>query len=230
MNRLPTLLLTSTVAFAALVAASPVAAEVYKVVGPDGRITYSDKRPSDLQQQATVIGSAGQQRLLIDAASAPAGPPRMYLPPASNADIAARRAIASGARSAPSGDLALIEGLVAVGGYETLVHSYLEVCSAAMTSSVPRFQAMARNWTDSNAAVLKQASDLRSNLFSTQQQAAIQAAGQARAEFILAPVRASALAARFKWCNESSDAIKNGLLSLSTKASVNQGFERYVTR
>lgn len=221
--------LTSAVALALLAAANPVMAEVYKIVAPDGHVTYSDQKPVDAQGQATVIGSAGSHRPLIAPASAPTGPPKMYLPAAPASEAAANRAIVGMGRSRASTDPQLIEALVAIQGYEALVQGYLDTCGGMMPSSQPRFGAAARAWRQNNAQTLRNSSELGANLLTAAQLDAIRSAGQSRASTILAPVNAASNNPRVKWCDESTDALNGSLLNLDTKADINRGLDRYVT-
>ena len=222
--------LTSAVALALLAAASPVMADVYKVVAPDGHVTYSDQKPVNAQGQATVIGVAGAQRPLVAPASAPTGPPKMYLPAAPATEAPANRAIAGMGRSHGSTDAQLIEALVAIQAYEALVQGYLDTCGGMMPSSQPRFGAAARTWRQNNASMLKNSGELGVNLLSTAQLDAIRGAGQNRANAILAPVNAASNNPRIKWCDESTDALNGTLLNLDTKADIHRGLDRYVTR
>ena len=230
----------STLSLVTLVAVMPVASaetpppepsQVYKIVAPDGHITYSDLKPSgDAQNQASVIGSAGSHRPLVAPAPAATGLPKLYLPSQRPAEGAALRAIVSIGHGNASRDPQLVEGLVTATGYEVLVQGYLDICAGTMPTSFGRFDAAARAWHQVNDGVLGQASKLRANLFSSQQQAAIQAVAQDRAALILAPAKVASMEPRIRWCDESTDALKGSLLNLSTKAGITNGFAPYVVR
>ncbi len=238
MNRPPLPSFVSIVSVALLVAAIPVAAApppppppVYKIVAPDGHITYSDQKPSgDAQNQASVIGAAGTHRPLVAPAPVVAGLPKLYLPPQRPSEGPALRAIVSIGRGNASRDPQLVEGLVVASGYEALVQGYLDTCAGTMPSSLGRFNAAARAWHQMNDGVLGQANKLRANLFSSQQQAAIQAVAQDRAAVILTPAKEASVEPRIRWCDESTDALKGPLLNLATKAGIANGLEPYVVR
>ncbi len=230
MNRPSFPLTASAAGLAVLVAGAPATAQVYKVVAPDGHITYSDQKPSaEAQNQATVIGSAGSHRPLVPPPPAASGPPKLYLPPPQPADVAAKQGVVSVGRSSASRDLQLVEGLVVARGYEILVQGYLDTCGGTMPSSLNRFDAAARAWRQDNAQLLTQTNNLRANLFSTPQQAAIQSIAQSRADLILGPAKAASTEPRIKWCDASTDLLKSPLLSLGTKAAIVQGLSPYAS-
>ena len=74
-------LIVQALGLAALLAAVPATAQVYRVVAPDGHVTYSDQKPSaEAQNSATVIGNAGTHRPLVPPPPPVTGPPKLYLP------------------------------------------------------------------------------------------------------------------------------------------------------
>ena len=58
--RIPPPFATGLVLFAALLAAGVHAQQMYRIVGPDGKVTYSDRAPAN--QQADALGPLGAAR------------------------------------------------------------------------------------------------------------------------------------------------------------------------
>ena len=52
----PTTPIAGALVAALLLAAPPVAAQTYRIVGPDGRVTFSDRKPTDAAVKASVLG------------------------------------------------------------------------------------------------------------------------------------------------------------------------------
>lgn len=140
------LLITCTAALAP-------AQTIYRVVGPDGKVTFTDRPPGNAE-------AAQQQQT---AKPAPASETRPMPQPAASATETATAKKANAAKATPADrpaaapaepkpvDEALLRALVAVLFQETLVRKSEELCISTLPTSMKRYGDAADGWRQRNA-------------------------------------------------------------------------------
>ena len=182
-------------------AAVPVAAQTYRIVGPDGKITYSDRKPTDPQLKTRELGKTvtaplvrqtGEPFDLHPATTLP--PPRPagaegYAPPV---DVAGR--------PFPPG---LPDAILDVVVHQFFVQTLAETCSRAHPAFADRFQTSVLNWRTRNASILARSNDVAFSRFSAEQRDALRATARMRLSQLEPPPDA-ADADKDAWCNRMS--------------------------
>jgi hypothetical protein len=182
-------------------AAEPGApAPTYRIVGPDGKITYSDRKPTDPQAQTRALGQKVIAPLL-----APSSAP-FDLHPATTSQIAPR---------APSGDAppvdtsgkpfppGLPEAILDVLVHQFFVQTLAETCSRVRPSFAEQYRTGVLNWRDRNADILAKSNRIAFSRFSGEQRDTLRAAGRARLEPLL-PRPDAPNEDKMAWCDRMS--------------------------
>ena len=203
MKRLHRLLpVTLCAAFLAAGAAEPVTGSgpTYRIVGPDGKVTFSDRKPTDPQLKARELGKVLTAPLL-----APANEP-FDLHPASAAPPS--RPVGEGLT--PPVDVAgkpfppgLPDAILDVVVHQFFVQSLLETCSRLRPALTERYQGGVRNWRDRNADILSKSNRISFARFTPEQRDVLRATGRARLAQLL-PLPGSSEADKGAWCDRMS--------------------------
>jgi hypothetical protein len=205
MKQLQRLLPAATLAaLLGLGAAVPVAAQTYRIVGPDGKITYSDRKPTDPQMKTRQLGQTVTAPLLT-----PGNEPFDLHTQAAGSRLA-RPGPSVGEGLAPAADITgrpFVPGLPdAV--FDVIVHQFfvqtlVETCSRVLPSSADRYQGAVRNWRDRNADLLAKSNRIVFTRFTAEQRDTLRATGRTRLQQLLPPANASD-ADRIQWCARMS--------------------------
>lgn len=188
---------------------------VYKVVGPDGKITYSDQPP----------GSTSVQYKSAPAA-APAPQPGTANSPVESARPTqlrpSKRAVAGNGGSAAEPehkpvDPALEGAVIGALGIDDLVRRTEKICTATLPTSFKRYSSAAEGWRSRNADLVTRAHRALADTFDPSARQMIEAGIVARNEATLAVVQRAQAAPRIKWCDKSTDEIANGTMDLRHK-------------
>ena len=175
-----------------------VAGPTYRIVGPDGKVTFSDRKPTDPQLKtrelgkvviAPLVAQSGEPFDLHAAATPP--PPR----PA-NPDGLAPPVDVSG-RPFPTG---LPDAILDVVIHQFFVQTLAENCVRAQPASADRYQAGVRNWRDRNAAILAKSNHVTFTRFTAEQRDTLRATGRARLAQLLPPPGAADVDMT-QWCD-----------------------------
>jgi len=205
MKRPPRLLPAATLA--ALLGAGavvPVAAQTYRIVGPDGKITYSDRKPTDPQMKTRQLGQTVTAPLLtpgnepFDLHPQPAGS-RLARPAPSAGDGLAPPVDVTGKPFAPGLPDAVFDVIV----HQFFVQSLVETCSRLQPAATERYQGAVRNWRDRNADLLAMSNRIAFTRFTAEQRDILRATGRTRLQQLLPPADASE-ADRIQWCARMS--------------------------
>jgi hypothetical protein len=212
-------------ALLALTIAHPDAnAGVYKIVGPDGKVSFSDKPPPDaattdkidvIRTQTAPLSSAIANSTSAASPSgsntAPKGNAKSPLP---SKESSSNIAIAS------YPDSAIEKAIIGVLGYEDLVRQTETLCVRTLPSSSQKYSGAADGWRSRNAALVTQARQALAAQFSSAQRQTIESGVRIKNNASLAPVDAAPTASRISWCDSSTDAIRGGTMDVHNKTNL----------
>lgn len=173
----------------------------YRIIGPDGKVTYSDRKPTDPQLRARELGQTTTAPLL-----APATGPFDLRP--SSTPSTARPVVAEGQRAAvdvsgrpfPPG---LPEAVLDVLVHQFFVQSLVETCARQRPALLERYQAGVRNWRDRNADVLARSNRVTFAHFTGEQRETLRTTARQRLATVMPPAGSSD-ADREEWCDRMS--------------------------
>jgi hypothetical protein len=236
MNRKNALLM----ALAMLGTCGALAQPIYKSIGPDGKVVYSDKPPAGADTKSTVIAvpvKPAQSSATTDAARRPAGASvEESSSPASAKKATAKKAIRAepprdeapaSASAAPAMDPALEKAVIVVMSYEDLVQRMEDVCTRTLITSFKKYNTAAVNWRQRNAALVSQSRRVLSDAFNASQRQNIEAGVKAKNQQIFEPVLSGSTAAKIKWCDQSADEINNGVMDVQNKPNLSSPLMNY---
>ena len=182
-------------------AAEPVAGPTYRIVGPDGKVTFSDRKPTDPQLKTRELGKVVTAPLLAPANEPFDLHPATTLPPAraAAADGVAAPVDVSGKPFPPGLPDAVLDVVV----HQFFVQTMLETCSRLHPPFAERYQGGVRNWRDRNADILSKSNRVTFARFTAEQRDALRATGRARLAQLLPPPGSSD-ADKGLWCDRMS--------------------------
>lgn len=192
------------------------AGPVYKIVGPDGRVTFSDTPPAEAANGTyQIMGSQGS------AAAAPAPEqPHSADSQANETRVAASAAPKQASRAwAPdaiqSDASPELEGaVIGVLGIEDIVKRTEDVCVETLPTSFSTYAAAVAAWQARNGTVVARAREVLASEFDTPTREAIAAGLRLKNDGLFTPVRAASAAARISWCDESFATMSNGKMDV----------------
>lgn len=177
------------------VAGDAWAQRVYKSVGPDGKVTFTDKPP------------AGQEPPAAPAAAAPAAPAAQSSPGAAPAP--------AGSAAAAQMDPALEKATLVLAGFESIVNEYADLCVKTLPTSFRKYQGAADDWRQRHATLLARQNAVMRDHFSPAQRASVRSALQAKTRGMMAQVQAANAAQRIKWCDDNTLEVTGGKVDLA---------------
>ena len=178
-------------------------AQTYKIVGPDGKVTFSDRKPTDPQLQTRELG----QKLtapLVTSGSQPF-------------DLRTMTRLAPGSRSTATGEgvvppldvsgkpfpPGLPDAVLTVLVHQFFVQTLVETCGRLHPWLLDRYQAGVRNWRERNAEILSRSNQITFARFTGEQRDTLRATARAR----LAPLLSAADTTaedKTQWCDRMS--------------------------
>jgi hypothetical protein len=215
--------LLSSALLVAAIAAPAGAAPVYKIVAPDGTVTFSDTPPAGPNsgsyamvggraQAATPAPSPTTNTASLAATAAPtpkraiAGTRADTMPPPSTATAAAT------ASTAPSPEL---EGaVIGVLGIEDIAVRAEKICVETLPTSFAKYSAALQRWRERNATVVTRARQVLAHSFDAATRTAIETGIPLKNEDVFSPVIAAAPAMRIQWCDRSFAAMDDGTMDV----------------
>ena len=203
----------------ACTAALAPAQTIYRVVGPDGKVTFTDRPPGNAeaaQQQQTAKPAPASETRPMPAASAtePATAKKVNAAKATPAD----RPAAAPAEPKPV-DEALLRALVAVLFQETLVRKSEELCISTLPTSMKRYGDAADGWRQRNAVWLDKAQKQMLTL-GPEFQRVVKTRVDDDISKLLKPVNDASMHQRIKWCDQTAQDLPKGTLDLGGKSIV----------
>jgi len=201
MKRLPRLLPAALLAvLLGAQAAEPVApAPTYRIVGPDGKITYSDRIPTDPQVRTRTLGQTSKAPLLAPSTAPfdlhPARTAPVVRPPGGDAP-----AVDISGRPFPPG---LPEAILDVLVHQFFVQTLAETCDRVRPDFTDRFRIGVLNWRDRNADILAKSNRIAFARFTGEQRDILRATGRARLAALL-PAPDATAEDKILWCDRMS--------------------------
>lgn len=183
-------------------AAVPVAAQTYRIVGPDGKVTFSDRKPTDPQLKTRELGK------LVVAPLVPQGSEPFDLRPATTLPPPRPASTEGFAPTVDVTGLPFPAGLPAaildVVIHQFFVQTLVESCSRVHPGFTDRYQTGVRNWRDRNADILARSNRIAFARFTAEQRDTLRATGRARLAQLVPPPGASA-ADKDQWCDRMNN-------------------------
>jgi hypothetical protein len=185
----------------------------YRIVSPDGKVTYSDRQPTDPKLQTRELGRAAPTAQLFTPGSQLFDPPRV-LPSGANpsgrfADKLSPPLDTSG-RPFPPG---LPDAILSVVGHQFFVQTLVESCARLGPAALARYQTIVLNWRNRNVDMLTRSNRITFTQFTGEQRDLLRATARSRLQPLLAPPDASD-AERSRWCDRSADDLLRRQLEL----------------
>jgi hypothetical protein len=189
---------------AVLLGPDPAGAQTttYRSVGPDGRIIFSDRKPTDPQLRTREIGKTAYAPLLTPTGEPfdlhpMATPPHAPRPAAT--DGLAPPVDASGRPFPPGLPDAILDVLV----HQFFAQSLVETCGRVRPDFLERYQAGVYNWRQRNSAILDKSNHVSFTRFSADQRDTLRTTGRARLAALM-PADNASTADRMAWCDRMS--------------------------
>jgi hypothetical protein len=207
-----------------IVHAGASAAGVYKIIGPDGKVSFSDKPPADAAttDKLDVVRTPTEPlsaRAANDASVVSAPEVKATQKNAAKQAVAvdeSQRRFATAADPDPATEKAIIGVL----GYEDLVRQTETLCVHTLPTSYERYSGAADGWRSRNAALVAQAHQVLAEQYSSPQRQTIESGIRAKNNASLMPVTSAPTASKINWCDSSSDAIKSGTMDVYNKSTL----------
>jgi hypothetical protein len=196
-------------------ASGAYAQAVYKTVGPDGKVIYSDKPPAGAGSRTTTVGKPPTAAASAPALEArPARKPAVSPVKAATAPAASEPAAESPARQEARMDPILERALIRVMGYEDLLSRTEDVCLQTLPTSFKRYSAAASGWKQRHAALLAQYRKVMAEGVTDAQRERLEARVQDTNESNMAVVLGAPMSSKINWCDQSFKEIAAGKLDL----------------
>jgi hypothetical protein len=172
--------------------ASAGAQGIHRNVGPDGRITFTDKPPAG----AT---ASPQQGIATNkpATGGAAGP----------------------VDAKPRIDPALEQSVLMLMGHEKMVAELKALCPKASPATAPVYHEAAQKWTQRHSVLLSRYPAVLRDLYPAAEQARIRNGIQQKSRTVMTNIYAAPVATRIEWCNANANEMDIGKMDMAGKAS-----------
>jgi hypothetical protein len=202
------------------------AAQLYKIVGPDGKVTYSDRPPLMANGSVQIIKSGGPVPLADKPVAPDTAGANVPTPAEAGRGTSGPRPAKHAIRSEHgNGDpdlnesagrsrVNLLRGLRVVLGNMRLVEQTSALCTSTLPTSFKRYDGAASLWKSRNGDVINQANAVLSAAFSDSERAQLEMAARQNTDSMLQVVRNADTARRIRWCDQSVGDISSGALDL----------------
>lgn len=192
---------------------------IYKVVGPDGRVVFSDKPPADAGADVRVIeGGFERKQPAVAVPAAVAASPEASRTMAKQAGAAQPKPQSQPAQAVI--DPALAGAVFGVMGFEDLVLQTERICTQTLPSSFKRYSGATQVWRQRNTSVLARYQQALTKTITPAQRKQFEAEVKARNEKSLAPVVKAPVASRISWCDKSGVLIGKGDMDVHNKPAL----------
>lgn len=184
---------------------------VHRIVGPDGKVTYSDQPPSEGNGPVGIAAPSATPRPAVPAPQASrSNSPSTYGPK----QVAMREPSAeSSAVSTPS-KKELEGAIIGVLGINSLITQAQKICLASKPESAKEFMNSRSVWDQRNGETVRLAHRALNENYSSAEQKLIQGALELRNSSTLAVVRNAAEPQKKKWCDLTVAEIQQGKLDV----------------
>ena len=202
MTRLPRLLPVALIAaLLSVQAAEPVGpGPTYKIVGPDGKITFSDRKPTDANVRTRELGQTVVAPLLAPANGLFDLHPQNALPVAARSNGGDAPPVDISGKPFPPG---LPDAVLDVLVHQFFVQTMVETCDRVQPAYAERYHGGVRNWRDRNSDILAKSNRILFSRFTGEQRDLLRATGRARLAQLLPPPGATQQD-KMAWCDRMS--------------------------
>jgi Domain of unknown function (DUF4124) len=219
--------------------AGAIAQTVYKTIGPDGKVVYTDQPPTDSKSKQSTLNvpttwAASPPASTKDAAAASTKSTAEATSTgysgakkATRTDaVAGGTALGAGAVTTnsvatappkPATDPAIEKAIIGVLGMEEMMKQSVAICLRTLPTSMMKYSRAADGWRDRNDALVAQSRRALASAFDGPQRQQIEQGIQAKNQQLLAPVFDAPTASRIKWCDNSVNEISNGALDVHNR-------------
>jgi Domain of unknown function (DUF4124) len=229
-------------------ASSLCAQQVYRSVGADGKVVYSDKPIVALDSKAGQLDTATQYAksgAKFDTKTA------WYLPASGSSTVFASataervaqlyraQGFSSNYRGQSNGDSKrenaqrkivdhdLEKSVFAVLGYEDMVQQTTAACAKIQPAESKKHVAVLTNWTQRNSAVLTQNKRVLNEAFGTSQRVFMEESTKASNQSNIDAILKSPQATQEKWCDQTAMEINRGDSDFKSKANLTTALMSY---
>jgi len=203
-------------------------AQLYRQVGPDGKVTFTDKPPAGVTPvprpaaaaPAAPAPAASRAPAPATAAAPASVPARRWPPPPGDLRAnpplpTASQLVAQAQKGVQEADL---EGSVSAQlGYEAMILKFRETCGRTSSPDTVRYSEALQGWRQRNSAVMKNVTEVLSSRYTPQKQAELRTMAQARTRAQLKPLAKADEERRVRWCNDTATSLASGGMDLTTE-------------
>lgn len=183
-----------------------VAQQMYKSVGPDGKVTYSDRPPDTASAKLSVMKAYAMHPVdTLPATLSNVAASAVKADPGSLRS--GKSAKAGGARTVPEEVEKAVTGVMVLAD---LLRRSEELCVSTLPTSTKRYGGVYGKWKDRNATFLDKQHRILMEVISPARRASIQQAVGAVNDHSLTQIRAASTAARVTWCNKGFEDMDAG--------------------
>jgi len=200
-----------------VLAGSAAAQKVYRITGPDGKVTFSDQPPS--QGDATLL-RGGPRAPAAAASAAGAETPGAPAGDAHGAKRATRvREGAAGATPAAA-DRALQNSVVELLSNEQIVARFERLCTGTVPGSRVKFSGAADRWRQRHASLNARRDAVMGEMLDAAHRNSLIESARMAVEATFAPVEQMDTRNRAQWCDRNTEQLNAGRLDRHQDASI----------
>jgi hypothetical protein len=195
-----------------LTAALGAQAQVYRSVGPDGKVVFTDSPPAGSSSGLSAVNVKDPNGQVSNQAPA-GGQPGADAPAPKKPKHVANKAAAAPTPVVPVvPDAALINAVSGVAGLEDLINQTRNICIRTLPNAFEKYTSAADAWAQRNATVIAQKNHVLAQAFSEADGAALVEKAKAHNQQTLSAVLGGTSAKRVSWCDKSADDMGKGTL------------------
>jgi hypothetical protein len=172
----------------------------YRIIGPDGKVTYSDRMPTDPQVRTRALGQTVTAPLLAPSTAPFDLHPATSMPPPTRPPGGDAPPVDVSGKPFPPG---LPEAILDVLVHQFFVQTLMETCDRVRPAFVDRYHGGLRNWRDRNADILAKSNRITFARFSAEQRDFLRATARVRMAQLL-PAADAAEEDKMLWCDRAS--------------------------
>lgn len=201
-----------------LTAALGAQAQVYRSVGPDGKVVFTDSPPADPNAGLSAVNVKDPDAQVSN--QTPDSSQPVAAPAPKKAKHVANKAAAPTPVVPVVPDAALINAVSTVAGLEDMVNQTRNICIRTLPNAFEKYTGAADAWQQRNATVIAQKNHVLAQAFSEAEGNALVEKAKAHNQQTLAPVLGGTSAKRVSWCDKSADDMGKGTLDAFNNPSV----------
>lgn len=214
------MLIKPFLAMSCLLATAPASAEIYKSIGADGKVIYTNVAP-DKNVPTAVVQAPAVRGAVLSSSLAPgqrAGTLALARPGAGSVRPQGKSAdFDAGGRILTPDVISAVSNVMDVA---QLVSSSREFCVAAQPASYKRYSSAADGWGQRNSAVVQQKDKVLSHPVQQMVAEALNADMVRKTASLMQPVKQSSTADRIQWCDKAFADVDRGVLDLVGRPSI----------